>query len=96
MKVNRDNISSQFTLAYTAIGKAFNFGPSLLPAKPEEKGFAGGFWDFAAGLLADDKVKVHPLVVGNDRLKGSLGGLDLMRKDLLSGQKLVYNIAETP
>ncbi|KAL2851358.1 hypothetical protein BJX68DRAFT_266270 [Aspergillus pseudodeflectus] len=96
VKVNRDNVSSKFTLAYSAIGEAFNFGPYPFAAKPEDKDFARGFWDYSAGLLADGKIQVHPLVVGRDGLKGALEGLDLMRKDLLSGQKLVYNIAETP
>jgi NADPH:quinone reductase-like Zn-dependent oxidoreductase len=96
VKVNRDNVSSKFTLAYTAIGEAFDFGPHSFPAKPEDKDFARGFWDFAEGLLADGKIKVHPLAVGKDGLKGALEGLDLMRNGLLSGQKLVYNIVETP
>jgi hypothetical protein len=44
---------SKFTLAYTAITEAFNFQPYPFHAKPEDKDFARGFWDFSAGLLAN-------------------------------------------
>ncbi|KIM99671.1 hypothetical protein OIDMADRAFT_42719 [Oidiodendron maius Zn] len=92
----RKDINSRFALAYTLLGEDFMFGPHKFPAQPENRAFAEQFWSLAEKLLADDKIKVHPYVVGKDGLKGVIDGLDLLRRQQVSGQKLVYNVAETP
>jgi hypothetical protein len=42
-------------------------------------------------ILEQGKLKVHPPKVGKG-LEGVLEGLDLLRKDKVSGQKLVYTL----
>ena len=96
VKINRANVNDRFTLAYTTIGEAFSFGDIPFPAKPEDKAFAEKFIPIAEGLLAQGKIKVHPPKVGEHGLKGVIEGLKLLKEDKVSGEKLVYNVSETP
>ncbi|KAL4876212.1 hypothetical protein BJY04DRAFT_210759 [Aspergillus karnatakaensis] len=77
----RENVNDRWTLGYTAAGEAFNFGPTHWPAKPEDKEFAQKFWDNAAKLLGEGKVKVHPPSVQPGGLNGVLEGLKLLKED---------------
>jgi NADPH:quinone reductase-like Zn-dependent oxidoreductase len=94
--IERPNVNDRYTLAYTAVGEAFMFGDTPIPAKPEDKAFAEKFWSIAEKLLAEGKVKPHVTKVNPGGLKGVLEGLQLLKEDKISGEKLVYNIAETP
>ncbi|EPS29679.1 Protein TOXD [Penicillium oxalicum] len=96
VKVERDNVNSRSTLGYTAMGEAFKFGNMDIPAKPEDLAHAAKFVPIAEDLLAQGKVKVHPPKVGKDGLKGVIEGLKLLKEDKVSGEKLVYNVSETP
>jgi NADPH:quinone reductase and related Zn-dependent oxidoreductases len=95
-KINRANVNDRFTLGYTAMGEAFTFGDISFPAKPEDRAFAEKFIPIAESLLAQGKVKVHPPKVGEHGLKGVIEGLKLLKEDKVSGEKLVYNVSETP
>lgn len=95
-KINRANVNARSTLAYTTLGEAFSFGDTPIPAKPEDQAFAEKVFPIAESLLAQGKVKVHPPKVGEHGLKGVLEGLKLLREDKVSGEKLVYNVSETP
>ncbi|KAF9895251.1 hypothetical protein FE257_000153 [Aspergillus nanangensis] len=95
MKIERENVRDRVTLAYTTVGEAFTFGDMKFPAFPEHKEFAAKFWEVARGLLAAGDIKVHTPKVLPGGLKGVLEGLELMRQDKVSGEKLVYNVAET-
>lgn len=66
------------------------------PAVPEDYEFMKRFSALAEELLKDGKIKVHPLRVEGEGLKGVLDGLQLMREGKVSGQKLVYRVTETP
>ena len=92
----RKDINARYTLAYTIFGEEFMYGSQKFPVQPENRAFAEQFWPVVRKLLADGKIKVHPYVVGKDGLKGVIEGLDLLRREQVSGLKLVYNIAETP
>lgn len=96
MGIERSNVNARWTLAYTAIGEDFEFGDVLVLAKPQDKEFAEKFWMMAEKLFAEDKVKVHPPKVNPGELKGVLDGLNLLREGKVSGEKLVYNVDETP
>lgn len=95
-RVPRDDVRSRGTLAYSVLGEAFKFGPNDIPAIPTDRAFAESFWPEAEKLLASGQLKVHPPAVHPGGLKGVLDGLQLMREDKVSGQKLVYKVAETP
>ncbi|KAF9887094.1 hypothetical protein FE257_010588 [Aspergillus nanangensis] len=94
--IERENVRDRFTLAYTVFGEAFQFGGHSIPAKPEDREFIQEFWSLSEKLLADGKVKVHSPKVGANGLEGVLEGLRLMKEGKVSGEKLVYNIDETP
>lgn len=90
----RSDVKSGLVLGYTAFGDAFELGPQSFAAVPEDKAFAAWWLLLAEKFLASGKIKVHPLSVREGGLEGVLDGLDLMRKDQVSGQKLVYNVSE--
>lgn len=94
--IERENVNDRWTLGYTAVGEYFEFGQTPFPAKPEDKEFAEKFVPIATKLLADGKVKVHKPKVSPGGLKGVLEGLELLKQDKVSGEKLVYNVADTP
>ncbi|GFF22114.1 protein TOXD [Aspergillus udagawae] len=94
--IKRATVNNRRTLAYTAIGEEFMLGDTPMAAKPEDKEFAERFWAMAERLLAAGKIKVHRPKVNPGGLKGALEGLQLLKLDKVSGEKLVYNVAETP
>ena len=96
VKIERENVNSRLTLGYTAVGEAFQFGDIPFPAKPEDRAFAEKWIAIAQPILAQGKIKVHRPNVGKDGLKGVLEGLQLLKEDKVSGEKLVYNVSETP
>ena len=90
----RKDIESKFTLGYTATGEALtDYGRS---ASMEDFEFSVMFWQLAGKLLEQRKVKVHPPSVRPNGLMGVFEGLQEMREGKVSGEKLVYKIADTP
>ncbi|KAJ6093453.1 Protein TOXD [Penicillium sp. IBT 16267x] len=96
VKTEREKINRHFTVAYTISGEDFKYGDMLIPGRPEDKAYAEMFFPIAETLLAQSKVKVHPPTVGKEGLKGVLEGLELLKNGKVSGEKLVYNIEDTP
>ncbi|KAL3486431.1 chaperonin 10-like protein [Aspergillus germanicus] len=95
-KIDRANVNNRFILFYTSLGEAFNFGDMPFPAKPEDFEHAKKFTQVAQDLLDQGNIKVHPPRVGKDGLRGVLEGIELLRTNKVSGEKLVYNVEETP
>lgn len=93
--IQRANVNDRWTLAYTALGEYFEFRHLKFEAKPEDKEYASMFWDITEKLFAEGKLKAHPPKVNPGGLRGVLEGLNLMRDDKVSGEKLVYNVDET-
>ncbi|KAJ3151877.1 hypothetical protein HDU86_006009 [Geranomyces michiganensis] len=85
-------ITVQMTLAYTAVGEAFHKFGKDFPAIPENYKFASEFWALAQTLLEEGKFKVHPVDARDGGLAGVLDGLDLLRKNKVSGKKVVYSV----
>ncbi|KAL4749397.1 hypothetical protein BDW72DRAFT_204760 [Aspergillus terricola var. indicus] len=79
--VDRANVNSRATLAYTAIGEEFQFGDKTVPAKPEDKEFAACFTTLTESLLQKGKIKVHRPKVGKNGLQGVIEGLQLLKED---------------
>jgi NADPH:quinone reductase-like Zn-dependent oxidoreductase len=95
IKIERENVQSRSTMAYTVFGEGFIFGRKEIPAQPEDRTFMEQFCGIFDDLLASGKVKVHPPRVCDAGLDGILDGLQLLREGKVSGEKLVYNIADT-
>jgi hypothetical protein len=91
-KLQRDDIANLNTMAFTAVGEAFQIGDLSVPAVPEDYAFAVKFVRLAQELLAQGRVKVHPFEVREGGLEGVLGGLEEMRAGKVSGKKLVYKL----
>jgi NADPH:quinone reductase-like Zn-dependent oxidoreductase len=96
IKIERENVNDRFTLAYTTLGEEFLFGDIPFAAKPQDRAHAEKFIPIAEGLLNQGKIKVHRPKVGPNGLQGVLEGLKLLKEDKVSGEKLVYNVSETP
>lgn len=92
--IDRENVNDRATLAYTVMGEPFDMGTSF-PAKPQDKEFAERFIVIAEKLLSEKKVQVHPIKVLQGGLGGVVSGLQSMKEGKVSGEKLVYNIADT-
>ena len=72
------------------------FSPIHFESFAEPRRFGKMFWGLAGKLLAEKKVKVHPVDVRPGGLKGVLEGMEEMRQGKVSGKKLVYKVADTP
>ncbi|KAJ5584599.1 Polyketide synthase enoylreductase [Penicillium hispanicum] len=95
-KSERPDVNSRITIAYTVIGEAFRIADFEVPVKPEDSAHGEMFIAIAEALLAQGKIKVHPPKVGGDGLQGVLEGLQLLKAGKVSGEKLIYNVEETP
>lgn len=93
--VPRSDVKSNLVLGYTAFGEPFEFASQFFAAVPEAKAFAAWWLPLVAKLLESGKIKAHPLALREGGLDGVIEGLDLLRKDRVSGQKLVYNVSAT-
>lgn len=92
-KFPREDVTNLNTMAFTAMGEAFEIGGFQVPAKPEDHAFAIMFTRLAQDLFAKQKFKVHPVSVQNGGLDAVLDGLQRIREGKVSGVKLVYTVA---
>lgn len=95
IKINRENVNDRSTLGYTVMGEAFTKGETSFPAKPQDKEFAEQFTSIAQKLVGEKKIQVHPVKLLPGGLGGIVGGLQSMMEGKVSGEKLVYNVADT-
>lgn len=99
----RDDVDVKVTVAYTAIGEESItiFAEPVegklptIPANEEDARFMIMFVEIAEGILSEGKIKAHPVSVRDGGLAGVFEGLQEMREGRVSGEKLVYRIADT-
>lgn len=84
------------TMMYTIFNEEYEKAGRHTPASPEDFEFAKKVFNITEKLLADGRLKTHPEKVGPNGLEGALQGMQDMKADKVSGQKLVYRVAETP
>lgn len=96
VKPPRDDLEVTSTFMYTIFNEPFHKGKNEFPAVKEDFEFAKMFMEITENLLKEGKLKTHPEKVGKDGLEGALRGMEDMKADKVSGQKLVYKVAETP
>ncbi|KAJ5722279.1 hypothetical protein N7488_000314 [Penicillium malachiteum] len=94
-KCPRDDVQSNMTIGTTLFGEELHLGNFTIPAMSDHLAFAKKLAVICEGLLAQKKIK--PLVprVMNGGLRGAADGLELLRKNQVSAQKLVYRVADT-
>ncbi len=96
-----NDVAKKTTIAYPALGEEMGFAghgsviPPRIPAKEEDARFMEMFFGIAEALLAEGKVKAHPPSVRGGGLRGVLEGWRDMREGRVSGEKLVYRVADT-
>ena len=91
-KLAREDITNNFTVAYTALGERFFFGPIEYPPNQTDFDFAVKFVTIARDLLAQGKFRVHEPDVREGGLEGILHGLQEIREKKVHGKKLVYRV----
>ena len=96
VKFPREGVETTMTFMYTIFNDAFEKGGNKTPAVPEDFEFAKKFFEITEKLLAEGKLKTHPEKVGPKGLEGVLQGLQDLKNDKVTGQKLVYRIGDTP
>ncbi|KAI1431587.1 GroES-like protein [Xylaria sp. CBS 124048] len=91
-KVNPIVDGPHFTLGYRALGTEEDGIPDFLKALPGDVEYARTFWDMTQELINSGKLTpLRPEVNrGGSGLEGILNGLEELRKDRVSGTKLVY------
>lgn len=94
IKTANPRVESESTLGYSAFGETFSRYGMTFEAKPEDREFAGLFWELSRGLLADGRIKVAKMAIdqGGKGLDGVLKGLDDLKQGRVSGTKLVYRL----
>ncbi|KAI0901498.1 oxidoreductase-like protein [Annulohypoxylon nitens] len=91
-KFPRSDVTTAMTLGYVAVGEPFTkFGVDWKPT-PADFEFASKFWSVTEDLIAQGKLKVHPLSLREGGLDGILSGLEELKQNKVSGKKLVYKI----
>lgn len=88
----REDVESVTTLAYTGFGEEFTKGVKTWAAQLDHLEFQENFWRLTGKLLAEGKIVPHPQEVREGGLEGILDGLEDLRKDRVSGVKLVYRV----
>jgi NADPH:quinone reductase-like Zn-dependent oxidoreductase len=91
----RKDVEHLSTFGHTAFGEEFTILGHTIPTNPKHYEFATKFFKLAEGLLAEDKLKPHPIEIRPQGLGGVLSGLEDLRSEKVSGKKLVYRIADT-
>ncbi|KAK5047425.1 hypothetical protein LTR84_006521 [Exophiala bonariae] len=93
--ISRNDVLPTGTLMYSAFGEPFVKKGIEFPAKPEDYEFTKQFMVITEELLAAGKLRPHIELVGKGGLGGVLDGLQRMKNGKVSGNKLVYVVADT-
>ncbi|KAK3387741.1 putative zinc-binding oxidoreductase ToxD [Podospora didyma] len=91
-KIEREDVKLNFTIGYTVLGESLTLGPLESVATKKDFEFGKKFWALSEKLLAEGKIRPHPMQVGESGLEGVFEGLQAMREGKVSGKKLVYRI----
>jgi hypothetical protein len=95
----RKDVDITYTMAYTCFGETFRKRGTTFEAKDmqDDYKFAVQWASIFEKLLADGRIKVHPPKAMDGGLDKLTDGLDLLRNNKVSGQKLVYRVgSESP
>ena len=71
---HRKDVNAQAIIAYTAVGEPFTKFGQDFPVIQEHHDSAKMFWALNARLLAEGKIKTHPVTLGKGGLRGIPAG----------------------
>ncbi|OSD08389.1 GroES-like protein [Trametes coccinea BRFM310] len=90
---NRKDVKFFPTLIYTALGRAFDFGPSTrFPVSPEDRAQIVEFLKKVPQLIKDGAIKTPPVKLWEGGLAAIPDGLQYMREGKVSAEKIVYHV----
>lgn len=93
-KSPRADIEITYALTFTVTNQAFDYGGGFaFPASKEDFEWTRRFVRSVEKLLEQRKLEPVKPIVGKGGLAGVLEGIDLYRREKVSGQKLSYKIA---
>ncbi|KAH9846081.1 GroES-like protein [Lenzites betulinus] len=82
------------TLLYTALGRAFDFGPGAhFPVSTEDRDHMVGFLKLVPQLLQQRAIKPSPVKLWEGGLAAIPDGLQYMREGKVSAEKIVYRVS---
>lgn len=93
---DRPGVKATHVFMYTIFDRAFDKKDAHFPASREDFEFARRVFDLTEKLLWEGKLKTHPETVRPGGLDGVLQGMKDMKDGKVSGQKLVYRMADIP
>ncbi|KAL5372953.1 hypothetical protein PMIN02_012516 [Paraphaeosphaeria minitans] len=91
----RKDITATAILAYTSFGKPFTKFGIDFPEIPPHFEYGVMFWKLSQKLLAEGKVKPHPVALRKGGLAGIAGGIAEHGEGKVRAVKLVYKVDET-
>ncbi|KAF8533947.1 chaperonin 10-like protein [Trichophaea hybrida] len=93
----RPDVKYEFLNSFMVFGNPFTIFSYEIPAVPAIKDFIGNWFDsVAVPLLNAGKIKPHRTKVMPGGLNSVKAGWELYRDGKVSGEKLIYRIADTP
>ncbi|KAF5651444.1 zinc-binding oxidoreductase [Fusarium sp. NRRL 25303] len=92
----RADVTSIATVFHTTFGRTFDFGGQHMPASKDDYEFGKSFYGLAEQLIAQGRIRPHPGRVRGGGLRGVIDGLAELEAGKVQGEKLVYNVADTP
>ncbi|GAB1196353.1 hypothetical protein APSETT444_005622 [Aspergillus pseudonomiae] len=94
--IPRQDVARTRSIMMTFRGEPFDLYGKHFPASAEDFEFAKMFTQLTETLLAENRLKPHPVRIGEGGLQGVLEGVELVQQGNVSGVKLVYRVGDTP
>ncbi|KAF8603438.1 GroES-like protein [Ceratobasidium sp. AG-I] len=89
----RNDVVIQHTLLYTALGRAFDYGPTAhYQASPADRKHMASWIPKVESLVNSGKVKPNPVKLWPGGLEAVPEGFQYMREGKVSAEKIVYNV----
>lgn len=90
----RKDVVQSITVGYSALGKDYILKGIPFSSTAKDREYVAKFWKIVEDLLAQGKLKTHPVRVAPGGLAGVFEGLNQQKEWKLSAEKLVYVIGE--
>lgn len=89
----REDVTTHQTLGYSFLGEPWEFlAGQKFPASREDFDYSVTFAKLSESLLAEGKIRPHPIEVKNGGLEAVPGGIEDLRAKKISGRKLVVKM----
>ena len=91
----RRSVKPNWIIAFTIFNKPINWQrPFQRDPRPRDREFGEAWFRIAQTLLDAEAIRAHPFEKREEGLAGVIAGIDRVRKGLISGVKLVYDVSK--